>query len=132
MTLRLSPQQVDILNWLKVPGNTPESYARVKGYSESTISSQGTRIRKKAREGRILNAMLNGLMAHYPAIRFWLKMSDSPSPSERAEVERRLQSLTDLHKPERGRPRLTRWRGRVPHHKRTRSRLTESHSRRRP
>lgn len=102
MTLRLSPKQLDIINWLKVPGTTPESYAKVHFQSETTIRVQLARVRAKDREARVFRATLNGLIGHYPQLRQWLKIpyDGQPEPNllpkDKATVERRLQNPNDL------------------------------------
>jgi hypothetical protein len=96
LTLRLSPVQLSIINYLKIPGNTPELYAKSKFQSESTVRVQLARIRAKDREARVYRATLNALIGRNPWLRQWVKVPSGLTPKDEATVERRLQNPIDL------------------------------------
>jgi hypothetical protein len=96
LTLRLSPAQLDIVNHLKIPGNTPESYANMKDISEHTVWVQLSRLRAKDKEARVFHATYNGLMGGNPNLLQFLKVTEGLTSGEKMEVERRLQTPNGL------------------------------------
>lgn len=92
MTLRPSPVQVDIVTFLKVPGSTPEDYAKAKGRSVETVYVQLQRLRRKDREARMFHAWFNGTMGSNPNLMKYMKVVEGLSPSEAREVDRHLQN----------------------------------------
>lgn len=100
LTLRLSTMQAELFNFLKIPNNTPEDFAKMKHIDPSTASVHLSRIRRKDREARIFHAMINGSMAGNPNLKLWLKVHEEGlSAGEQKELDRRLQNLTALQIP---------------------------------
>lgn len=91
MTLRLSPAQLSIVNFLKAPSTSPEDYAKARGVTVSTVWVQLHRIRRKDKDARIFHAMFNGLMGANPNLRQYFKIVEGLTPVEQQEAERRLQ-----------------------------------------
>jgi hypothetical protein len=103
MTLRLSPVQLQIIDYLKGnPANTPDMWAKATGHSVNTAYVQLGRMRAKDKEARVFRAFYNGLLGRYPWLRQYLKEQKEPTPSEQATVERALQNPKEAPTEKRG------------------------------
>ena len=93
MTLRLSPTQLSIIDYLKGnPNNTPEMWAKATGHKAKTAYTQLGRARAKDKEARVFRAFYNGMIGRYPWLRQYLKPQMDLTPKEKEDVDRGLQN----------------------------------------